>query len=99
VAGAKPSTSTKTRHQRIDGGAALANGGGFSKGAKMSYVQDLAKDRDKYLLQRNQLMGAIYQILDANGSDESLNAAKKLLNKIEKSDPVLNVVRKMLGED
>ena len=65
----------------------------------MSYVQDLAKDRDKYLLQRNQLMGAIYQILDANGSDESLNAAKKLLNKIEKSDPVLNVVRKMLGED
>ena len=32
----------------------------------MSYANDLAKDRDKYLRQRNRLAGRLHDILDAH---------------------------------
>ena len=58
----------------------------------MSYAASLAKDRDKYLVQRNQLATHLSVLLDAySGSDPARDApilknARKALDKIYGTD-------------
>ena len=52
----------------------------------MSYADDLAKDRDKYRAQRDQLANHLYQMLD-NGSPKAKNAARKALRAIYDAEP------------
>jgi len=71
----------------------------------MSYVNDLAKDRDKYLLQRNQLVAILDEavpvldmmaVTDQDRRYKSLcSRARKLLAKIEQSDPIANLVNSL----
>ncbi len=51
----------------------------------MSYADDLAKDRDKFRLQRNKLANHLYQILD-NDSPRTRAAARKVVTAIMEQD-------------
>lgn len=57
----------------------------------MSYADDLAKDRDKYRRQRDQLMGALESVL-INPNSKTKATAQLLMRKIERSDPFVNMV-------
>jgi hypothetical protein len=61
------------------------------KESRMAYADDLAKDRDKYRIQRNQLMGALETVL-LNPTARTRADAQRLLRKIEASDPIANMV-------
>jgi hypothetical protein len=62
----------------------------------MSYADDLAKDRDKYRAQRNQLARMLETLIE-DATPKNVAAAKKLLRKIEQSDPIANAVSKITG--
>lgn len=57
----------------------------------MSYAEDLAKDRDKYRVQRNQLMTALESVL-INPNAKTKADAQRLLRRIERSDPIANLI-------
>lgn len=52
----------------------------------MSYADDLAKDRDKYRKQRDDLANHLYQVLD-NGSPKTQAAARKTMRAIYDAEP------------
>jgi len=56
----------------------------------MSYADDLAKDRDKFRLQRNKIANHLYQVLD-NDSPKTRAAARKVMREIfEAEDAAAN---------
>lgn len=62
----------------------------------MSYAADLAKDRDKYRVQRDKLANHIYQVLD-NDSPKTRAAARKAVRamyeaEIDAADKLLATV-------
>lgn len=57
----------------------------------MSYADDLAKDRDKYLRQRNKLAEHVRLLLD-NPTPKRQHLARVTLRQIEQSDPISNAV-------
>ena len=62
----------------------------------MSYASDLAKDRDKYRVQRDKLANHIYQVLD-NDSPKTRAAARKAVRamyeaEIDAADKLLATV-------
>ncbi len=63
----------------------------------MSYADDLAKDRHKYLLQRNQLLSALEAVIE-NPGPKNIAQARELIRKIESSDTLANAVEAMLKE-
>jgi hypothetical protein len=63
----------------------------------MSYADDLAKDRDKYLLQRNQLMSALEEVLTTRSQKAKIKA-QRLMRKIERSDPIANAVEALVKD-
>ena len=48
---------------------------------RMSYAADLARDRDKYRLQRDKIANHLYQVLD-NDSPKTRAAARKAVKAI-----------------
>lgn len=59
----------------------------------MSYADDLAKDRDKYLRQRNKLISVLNDLL--NGEPTAKKDAELLIRSINKSDPIANLVERL----
>src|SRR5271166_1209183 len=57
----------------------------------MSYAEDLAKDRDKYLLQRNQLLAVLEEVLTTR-SQKARAKAGILMRRIGRSDPIANAI-------
>lgn len=62
----------------------------------MSYAGDLAKDRAKYLRQRNEVMSALARMCERPSPQARVDALR-LLKKIEGSDPIVNAVERLSG--